>query len=158
MPAPVRTSRTLSAVPAVIGPRERELLLAEPVARLATIAPSGRPRLVPVCFALLDEPAGPVIAVAVDEKPKRTAALARIADLQRDPRAAVLVDRYDADWSRLAWVRLDVVGEVLPRGDTWPAALAALRARYPQYRAMALEGLPLLRFVPSRVVSWFAAG
>jgi PPOX class probable F420-dependent enzyme len=158
MPARVRTSRTLSAVPVVIGPRERDLLLAEPVARLATIAPSGRPRLVPVCFALLDEPAGPVIAVAVDEKPKRSAALARIADLQRDPRAAVLVDRYDADWSRLAWVRLDVDGEVLPRGDAWPAALAALRARYPQYRAMALEGLPLLRFVPSRVVSWFAAG
>lgn len=158
MPARVRTSRTLSAVPVVIGPRERELLLAEPVARLATIAPSGRPRLVPVCFALLDEPAGPVLAVAVDEKPKRTAALARIADLQRDPRAAILVDRYDADWSRLAWVRLDCGAEVLSRGAAWPAALAALRLRYPQYRAMALERLPLLRFVPVRVVSWFAGG
>ena len=38
------------------------------------------------------------------------------------------------------------------------AALAALRARYPQYRTMALEALPLVRFVPVRIVSWFAAG
>ncbi len=143
-------------MPAVIGPRERDLLLTEPVARLATIAPSGRPRLVPVCFALLEQPGGPVIAVAVDEKPKRSPDLARVADLRRDRRAAILVDRYADDWSRLAWVRLDCDAEVLACGDAWPAALEALRSRYPQYRAMALEQLPLLRFVPARVISWFA--
>jgi PPOX class probable F420-dependent enzyme len=141
-----------------LGPRERALLASEPVARLATIARDGRPHLVPVCFALLDEPAGPVLAMSVDEKPKRPGRLARIANLQNDPRATLLVDRYDDDWSRLAWVRLDVDAVVLERGDCWPEALAALRARYPQYRTMDLEALPVVRFVPVRIVSWFASG
>jgi len=141
-----------------LGPRERALLASEPVARLATIARDGRPHLVPVCFALLDEPAGPVLAMSVDEKPKRPGRLARIANLQNDPRATLLVDRYDDDWSRLAWVRLDVDAVVLERGASWPEALAALRARYPQYRTMDLEALPVVRFVPVRIVSWFASG
>jgi PPOX class probable F420-dependent enzyme len=142
--------------PLSLGPRERALLAAEPVARLATIGPGGRPHLVPVCFALLDEPAGPVVAVAIDEKPKRGTSLARIANLRRDPRATLLVDHYEDDWSRLAWVRLDLEGAVLPAGSEWPAALAALRARYPQYRAMRLEATPILRFTVTRVVSWQA--
>ena len=141
-----------------LGPRERALLESEPVARLATLARDGRPHLVPVCFALLDEPAGPVLAMPLDEKPKRPGRLARIANLQNDPRATLLVDRYDDDWSRLAWVRLDVDAVVLERGASWPEALAALRARYPQYRTMDLEALPVVRFVPVRIVSWFASG
>ncbi|MCL6645535.1 MAG: TIGR03668 family PPOX class F420-dependent oxidoreductase [Dehalococcoidia bacterium] len=139
-------------------PRERTLLESQPVARLATIARDGRPHLVPVCFAILDGPGGTVLAMPVDEKPKRPGRLARLANLERDPRATLLVDRYDADWSRLAWVRLDVDAVVLEQGDGWPEALTALRARYPQYRTMDLEALPLVRFVPARIVSWFASG
>ena len=36
-------------------------------------------------------------------------------------------------------------------------ALEALRRRYPQYRAMALEGRPLIRLRPERVLHWGGA-
>ena len=73
----------------------------EPVARLATIRPDGSPRLVPICFAL----DGDTLYTAVDEKPKRTRRLTRLADIERDPRVEVVIDHYDDDWTRLWWVR-----------------------------------------------------
>jgi hypothetical protein len=64
------------------------------------------------------------------------------------------VDRYDADWTRLAWVQLlgDVTIEPVDA-----ASLAALQARYPAYRDAPPEG-PLLKLRPERVLSWRAAG
>lgn len=131
---------------------EAALLDELPVARLATIQPSGRPHLVPVCFAV----AAGQVAIAVDEKPKTTTALARLRNIARDPRVALLVDRYDADWSRLAWLRIDGEAAVLERGEVRPDALAALRARYAQYAAMDLESRPLILVVPAAKTSWRA--
>jgi PPOX class probable F420-dependent enzyme len=122
------------------------------VARLGTIARDGRPHLVPVVYAIVDEG----IAIAIDEKPKSTTRLARIRNIEHDPRVTVLVDRYDEDWSHLAWVRLDGEAAVLERGEEYPEALAALRERYPQHREMALEELPLIIVVPDKVVGWRA--
>jgi PPOX class probable F420-dependent enzyme len=129
---------------------ERALFDEARVARLATISPSGQPHLVPACFALL----GDQVVIAVDEKPKRPGALARIRNIERDPRVTLLVDRYADDWSRLAWVRIEGTAAVHPRGDEQPVALAALRLRYLQYRSMALEELPLVVITPGRTVSW----
>ena len=47
--------------------------------------------------------------------------------------------------------------------QTWDApaaeaAIAALRARYPQYHDMALEERPLLRLTAERVTRWSASG
>jgi len=119
-------------------------------ARLATVAASGRPHLVPVCYALCD---GRVV-IPVDEKPKRGGRLARLRNVGRDPRVALLADRYVEDWRRLAWVRVDGDALVLERGDEWPAAIERLRERYPQYEAMALEALPLIVISPRRVAGW----
>jgi PPOX class probable F420-dependent enzyme len=129
---------------------------------LATVAHDGRPRLVPICFAVARaEPhaAGALILYsAIDEKPKRAAdplRLARVRDLLARPSAAVLVDRWDEEWSRLAWVRLECRGAVLgsdaPERDE---ALAALRAKYPQYRTQRLEERPLLRLTCSVRAAW----
>ncbi len=117
---------------------------------LGTIASGGLPQLVPVCYALV----GGGVAIAIDEKPKRGGTLARVRNIERDPRASLLVDHYEERWERLAWVRLDCAASVLTSGAAWPEALAALRRRYPRYRAMALEARPLIRLCPMRVVGW----
>ena len=120
------------------------------IAHLGTIAQGGQPHLIPVCFARVEER----FVVAIDGKPKRGGTLARVANIERDPRCTMLWDRYDEDWTRLAWVRADGTATVLASGREFPEGLAALRARYLQYQAMELERLPLIVFSPSRTVSW----
>jgi PPOX class probable F420-dependent enzyme len=125
---------------------------------LATISPDGRPRLVPICFSV--DPAGPILYTPLDEKPKRSGdplALARVRDIEADPAVTVLVDRWDEDWSRLAWLRMDGRANLLaPSADRQEhaAAIAALRARYPQYASHRLETRPLIRIAIERVVGW----
>jgi PPOX class probable F420-dependent enzyme len=131
-------------------PWQRQLLDECRVARLATIMPDGRPRLVAACYAVVRD----LLYIPVDEKPKRSIELARLRDIRRDPRVTFLVDRYDDDWSRLAWVRVDADARVLLEGAAAPDAIDALRSRYPQYATMAIEALPLIEVAPARVTSW----
>jgi PPOX class probable F420-dependent enzyme len=122
-----------------------------PVARLATVAPDGRPHQVPIVFARV---AG-VLWSPVDGKPKASGALARIRNLRAEPRVSLLLDHYDDDWQRLWWIRIDGRACTVA-GDA--GAEAALRAKYPQYREVPLyAGEPLLiRIDADRVVSWRA--
>lgn len=130
----------------------RELLETARRGVLAMVSPEGRPHAVPVCFAL-DE--GDIVS-PVDEKPKSGRPLARLRNIARNPRVCLLVDRWDENWRALAWVRVDGEASVLARGAARPAALAALRAKYPQYRAMALEERPLIVIAVERVTVWRA--
>jgi PPOX class probable F420-dependent enzyme len=127
---------------------------------LATIADDGSARLVPVCFALLEWDDRLRLVTPVDEKPKRSAdphTLARVRDVLARPSVTLLVDRWDEDWSRLAWVRIHGRARLVEPSDHEHApALAALRARYPQYRAQRLERLPMISIEALRVVSWAA--
>jgi PPOX class probable F420-dependent enzyme len=124
------------------------------VARLATADANARPHIVPIVFAV----AGDTIYSAVDAKPKRTTALRRLANVAANPAVAVLVDKYDQDWTRLWWVRADGTGRVLdgeePERD---AALDALAARYPQYREQRPDG-PVLAIDVERWSGWAAGG
>ncbi len=120
------------------------------VARLATMTPHGTPHIVPVCFAK----SGDSFVIPVDEKPKASRRLARLRNIAYQPKVSLLFDHYSDDWTTLAWVRVDGLATVLERGDQRPAALHALRARYPQYRQMALEGLPLIVIAPIAVAGW----
>jgi PPOX class probable F420-dependent enzyme len=133
--------------------RARELLSGARVARFGTIAPDGRPALVPICFAL----AGDVIYHAVDDKPKTTRRLARLTNLAADPRATVLADRYEEDWSALWWVRADGRARVLSNTSVPEAARALdlLAERYPQYRARRPEG-PVIALDVERITGWAA--
>jgi PPOX class probable F420-dependent enzyme len=124
------------------------------VARLATVDPTGAPHLVPMVFALV----GDVIYSAVDAKPKRHAALRRLANIAAEPRVSVLADHYDEDWATLWWVRADGVARVLDASD--PDArpgLAALTGRYPQYRVAPPPG-PVVAVEVRRWSAWSAAG
>ena len=120
-----------------------------PVARLATVRPDGRPHLVPITFAF----DGDVLVTAVDGKPKRTTDLQRLRNIATQPAVSVLVDGYDDDWTRLWWVRLDGLAEVVRDGAGHAGAIEALVAKYPQYRDRTPSG-PVVRVHPSRVSSW----
>jgi PPOX class probable F420-dependent enzyme len=139
---------TLASLPAWA----RSLLAEARHGHLALLDDGGAPRVLPVTFALLE---GEVIS-AVDHKPKRRAGaeLARVRWLRRDPRAAFGVDRYDDDWTRLAWVQL--LGRVSVEDTVGDAALEALQTRYPQYRDHPPGG-PLLRLQVERALCWSSA-
>ena len=120
------------------------------VGRLATVRPDGRPHLVPVCFAVVDDE----IVTAVDAKPQSTAALARLDNVRAHPEVALLVDHYDDDWDRLWWVRVDGVARV---EDLEHRHTAALAAKYPQYAANPPPG-PLIVIVARRFTGWSPHG
>jgi PPOX class probable F420-dependent enzyme len=135
---------------------DRALLSAARRAVLATIAPDGRPRLVPICHAV--DPDRPVVFTPLDRKPKRGTdpmALGRVRDIAADSRVTLLVDRWDEDWSRLAWLRLDGRAAIVdPHDPRHPTIVAALRGRYPQYERQRLEDRPILEVVVEHVVRW----
>lgn len=113
------------------GEQARARFAAARVARLATVDEDGRPHLVPIVFAVR----GDCVYSAVDDKPKRTRSLARLANVVAHPEVCLLADHYDEDWSALWWVRADGRGRVLVRDDPETAAAhALLAARYPQQR------------------------
>lgn len=133
---------------------ERAFVEAQRVGHLATVDASGEPHVVPVCYAY----DGARFYTPIDEKPKRgERPLKRVRNVRETGRAALVVDRYDEDWSRLAWVMVRGRAEILEPGHPQhPRALALLRQRYPQYRTMMLERLPVIALVPERVASWGA--
>jgi PPOX class probable F420-dependent enzyme len=139
-------SGTLEKLPAWAS----ELLETARVGRLGLLDSEGWPRVLPVTYAIVDG----VIWSAVDQKPKRVPGenLARVRWLRGSPRAALTVDRYDDDWSKLAWVQVLVSVSIEPvREDV----VDALARRYPAYRE-AVPGGPLLRLSPERVLWWRA--
>ena len=124
-----------------------ELLRSARVGRLGLLDEEERPRVLPVTFAVWDG----AVWSAVDRKRKRAVEPARVRRLRRRPAAALLVDRYDDDWSRLAWVELRGSVSVEPLGP----ALEALTEKYPQYAEQRPQG-PLLRLAPERFACWRA--
>ena len=130
----------------------RELLAGERVARLGYLDEDDHPRVLPVTFAV----AGGAVWSAIDEKPKRTPEPARLLHLRRRPEAALLVDVYDDDWSRLAWVQLLGRVEVLPANSA-PEAMEALARKYPPYAERTPPG-PLLRLSVERTRQWRSTG
>jgi PPOX class probable F420-dependent enzyme len=121
------------------------------VARLALLDEEDLPRVLPVTFSVAED----AVWSAIDRKPKRAAEPGRVRRLRRRPEAALLVDRYDDDWSRLAWVELRGRVSVVPAAEA-AAPLDALAAKYAQYRVQAPPG-PLLRLAVERATWWNAS-
>lgn len=150
-------------VPAMSPDEQRAMVAGARVARLATLRPDGTARLVPITFVLLD---GLVCSAVDDVKPKRSPRLARLDDVRRDPRAAVLVDRYSDDWAQLWWVRIDGVVTVHEMGTdamgphemgtVAERARAALADKYVPYATMPPPG-PVLVLTPTRWTGWSAS-
>jgi PPOX class probable F420-dependent enzyme len=136
-----------------LSPGDRALLHQARVGRLATASAKGEPHVVPVCFVF----DGTYLYSAIDRKPKRVAVpnLRRLRNLRENPRARLLLDHYDEDWTRLRYVLLACRAEILEAGPDHERALTLLREKYPQYRSMAGFGQgPVIRLIPERVTSW----
>ncbi len=82
-------------------------------------------------------------------------------NLRRDTRVCLLLDHYDADWTKLWWLRVDGRGAVV-RADSADALAAAnaLRAKYPAYASGAtrlFSGEPtLIRIEVEKSFGWRA--
>ena len=131
----------------------RDLLLAARVAHLATSDQYARPHVVPIVFVWRDD----VLYTPLDRKPKRDDdwhALRRVRNIETNGRVAIVVDRYDEDWSHLAWVMVEGVATILESGDERDAAAALLVAKYAQYETLPLEGRPIVRVEIERASEW----
>ena len=137
---------------------ERSFLADARTAVLATVPADGPPRLVPICFVLLEGDAS-AIYTPLDEKPKSVADprdLERVRDIVANPTVALLVDQWSEDWSWIGWLRLEGRASLVEPGSdaVHGAAVDALRAKYPQYTTHRLEQRPMIRIVIDRTRSW----
>jgi coenzyme F420-0:L-glutamate ligase / coenzyme F420-1:gamma-L-glutamate ligase len=138
---------------ATLSEAERAFVQQQRAGRLATADAEGHAYVVPVCYAF----DGERFFTPLDEKPKRVAgeALRRVRNIEARHEAALLIDRYDDDWSRLGYVLVRGEAAMLDPGSPIHAiALRLLRERYPQYRAMDLESRRVIAIQPVSVTSW----
>ena len=122
------------------------------VAHLATADALGTPHILPVCFVL----AADTVYIALDAKPKRVEPLKlkRARNIVDNPSVSLLADRYDEDWARLGWVRLDGRAELLVQGSEHTEALRSLHERYPQYESLLPAEAPVISVRVEQVSSW----
>ena len=133
----------------------RRFLEAHRVGHLATASGDGAPHVIPVCYALDDNG----LYFVADLKPKRGPArnLRRLENLRANARAAVVVDDYDDDWTRLAWVLVRGPATFVDTPAGHAAALVLLRARYAAYRSMPLDDPhthPIVHVEAAQVTTW----
>lgn len=122
-------------------------------AQLATIRPDGRPHVVPITFAL----DGGQIVTAIDQKPKTTTRVQRLANILVHPAVSVLADHYEDDWQALWWIRADGSAAILEEGRRYAQALTALQRRYPSYLEDPPRG-PAIIIDIRGVTGWSARG
>lgn len=158
-------------------------LASAPVGHLSTASKSGGPHVIPVCFALESCEDDLAIYISLDRKPKQTGPtrLRRVRNILENPQVALVVDHYEADWTKLWYVLITGAAELLegdhpaqpgdgssePAGSAHPEplegrhtiaerrrAIDLLRRKYPQYREMDIDESPVIKITPGRVVGW----
>ena len=133
----------------------RELLSSARVAHLATADQYSRPHNVPIVFVV----DGERLYFPLDRKPKREDdwhMLRRVRNIETNGRVSVIVDHYEEDWTKLAWVLLEGVATILETGYERDGAARSLAAKYAQYAGDALDDRPVVRVAIERTVAWRA--
>ncbi|MBI3513778.1 MAG: TIGR03668 family PPOX class F420-dependent oxidoreductase [Proteobacteria bacterium] len=135
----------------ILSQPERDFLDRGRVGHLGTADRQAAPHVMPVCYAVHED----TLYITVDRKPKRAGPpLKRLRNITENPRATVVVDRYDETWARLGWVVVGGAAELLFDGVEHDTAQAMLRERYPQYRTMEIADLPVIALRIAHSVSW----
>lgn len=119
--------------------------------RLATASADAEPHVIPCVYVLLDN----AIYSVVDEKPKSGRRLLRLRNIDASGKAALVVDHYEEDWSKLAFVLIRGPATTIAADDPrYLPALQTLREKYPQYHDMSLEDSEMVVLEAERWVAW----
>ena len=142
----------------LLSPGQGQKLAEAPIGHLSTASRVGVPHVIPVCFALASHEDGAAIYIALDGKPKRAALtrLRRVRNILENPQVSLVVDHYEADWTKLWYVLLTGTAELLDgeEDNQRRGAIDLLRRKYPQYREMDIDDNPVIKITPHRVVAW----
>lgn len=152
--APHAASSRLVSRPSRLSPRALRLIRSARIAHLATADRSGQPHAVPICFVFDDK----YFYSPIDEKPKRTAPakLKRLRNIAENPQVSLVIDHYDENWSKLAYVLITGAARIMQRGQKHRLAVTLLRRKYSQYRTMAIDRRPVIVIKPKRITGWSA--
>ena len=133
---------------------QRRFLETQRAGRFATCDATGQPHVLPVCYGV----DGDTAYFSIDRKPKRgdPFSLKRLRNIRDNPRVALVVDHYEEDWQRLAWVMLQGSAQVMTEGTAYADAQRDLCRRYPQLGGMDIRGLPLVMISIDKVLDWTA--
>jgi PPOX class probable F420-dependent enzyme len=132
--------------------REKDFVRSARIAHLATADAKGQPLVIPICFVF----DGKEFFSPIDEKPKSLAPqkLKRLRNIEENSRISLVIDRYQEDWRKLAYILVAGHARILSSGQKHRRAIGLLRRKYRQYRSMALEERPMIVIAPKRWKSW----
>lgn len=138
----------------IIPPAVEEFIERARVARLATIDSEFKPHLVPVVFVF----DGNHFFIPLDEKRKvaKPEKLKRIRNIQDNPNVALLIDQYDEDWTKLAFVMIQGKASVASKREgniQVRRAFNKLIVKYVQYQKIGV-GEMCIKITPKKVASW----
>ena len=133
-------------------PSASRLIRSARVAHLATADANARPLVIPICFAF----DGKEFFSPIDEKPKRLSPqrLKRVRNIEENSQVSLVIDRYDENWRKLAYVLVSGRARILLTGQKHRRAVNLLRRKYRQYRSMAIEQRPMIVIRPLGVKAW----
>ncbi len=121
-------------------------------ATLGTVDSAGQPHLVPIVFVYREGR----LYTAVDRKPKSTRRLKRLSNIEANSSVSVLLDRYDDDWTRLWWIRVDGTARVIDSGRSFREGIALLTTKYQPYGDQPPPG-PVIEVRVETVRAWSAS-
>ena len=144
--------RAQDAAPSRLPAHVARFIRSARIAHLATADRFGQPHVVPICFAF----DGKSFYSPIDEKPKRTAPtnLKRLRNIRENPQVSLVIDHYDENWGKLAYVLITGAARIMQRGQRYRRAVTLLRRKYSQYRTMAIDRRPMIVIKPKRIIVW----
>ncbi len=109
----------------------------------------------PICFVF----DGKRLYSPIDEKPKRVTAknLKRLQNIRQNPRVSLVIDHYEENWRKLAYMLFAGRARILTRGENHRRAVRLLRKKYIQYRQMKIAQRPVIEITVVRWSYWAAS-